>query len=116
MSTYGLPFSSGAPAAWSICKLTHSTAVDLLLTESFTSSTDGELQRHDSIPGTLALSVIYGTLLVETCKELSVMLPTLCGLQDTAGSVVFANDNSTLFYVTKDKLDRPFKVRGVLPW
>lgn len=46
--------------------------------------------------------------------EPSVMLPALCGLQDTAGSVVFANDNSTLFYVTKDKLDRPFKVRGVL--
>ena len=31
-------------------------------------------------------------------------------LQDTAGNVVFANDNQTLFYVTKDKLDRPFKV------
>ena len=31
-------------------------------------------------------------------------------LQDTAGNVVWANDNKTLFYVTKDKLDRPFKV------
>ena len=31
--------------------------------------------------------------------------------QDTAGSIVWANDNETLFYVTKDKLDRPYKVR-----
>jgi protease II len=32
-------------------------------------------------------------------------------IQDTAGSIVWANDNETLFYVTKDKLDRPYKVR-----
>jgi len=31
-------------------------------------------------------------------------------IPDTAGDVVWANDNKTLFYVTKDKLDRPFKV------
>ncbi len=31
-------------------------------------------------------------------------------LQETAGNVAWANDNKTLFYVTKDKLDRPFKV------
>lgn len=31
-------------------------------------------------------------------------------VQDTAGNVAWANDNKTLFYVTKDKLDRPFKV------
>ncbi len=30
--------------------------------------------------------------------------------QDTAGNVAWANDNKTLFYVTKDKLDRPYKV------
>lgn len=29
--------------------------------------------------------------------------------QDTAGSFVWANDNQTIFYVTKDELDRPFK-------
>jgi hypothetical protein len=34
-----------------------------------------------------------------------------CSVQDTAGSIVWANDNETLFYVTKDKLDRPYKVR-----
>lgn len=34
----------------------------------------------------------------------------LLGLQDTAGNVAWANDNKTLLYVTKDKLDRPFKV------
>lgn len=39
-------------------------------------------------------------------------LPISCllGLQDTAGNVAWANDNKTLLYVTKDKLDRPFKV------
>ncbi|KAL3150392.1 hypothetical protein ABBQ32_000231 [Trebouxia sp. C0010 RCD-2024] len=31
-------------------------------------------------------------------------------IKDTAGNVAWANDNKTLFYVTKDKLDRPFKV------
>ncbi|EFN56398.1 hypothetical protein CHLNCDRAFT_144964 [Chlorella variabilis] len=31
-------------------------------------------------------------------------------IPDTAGNFAFANDNRTLFYVTKDKLDRPFKV------
>ena len=30
---------------------------------------------------------------------------------DTAGDVVWAGDNKTLFYVTKDKLDRPDKAR-----
>jgi protease II len=35
----------------------------------------------------------------------------MCVKQDTAGSIVWANDNETLFYVTKDKLDRPYKVR-----
>ena len=30
--------------------------------------------------------------------------------QDTAGNVVWANDNRSLFYVTKDNLDRPCKV------
>lgn len=30
--------------------------------------------------------------------------------QDTAGNVVWANDNKSLFYVTKDALDRPHKV------
>lgn len=34
----------------------------------------------------------------------------MLGMQDTAGNVAWANDNKTLFYVTKDKLDRPFKV------
>lgn len=29
--------------------------------------------------------------------------------QDTAGVFVWANDNQTIFYVTKDELDRPFK-------
>ena len=38
-------------------------------------------------------------------------LETRVGVQDTAGNVAWANDNKTLFYVTKDKLDRPFKVR-----
>ena len=33
--------------------------------------------------------------------------------QDTAGSIVWANDNETLFYVTKDKLDRPYKVQAI---
>ncbi|PSC70317.1 Protease 2 [Micractinium conductrix] len=31
-------------------------------------------------------------------------------IPDTAGNVAWANDNKTLFYVTKDKLDRPHKV------
>jgi len=31
-------------------------------------------------------------------------------IPDTAGDAVWANDNKTLFYVTKDKLDRPYKV------
>eukprot|EP00887_Chlorella_sp_A99_P007435 scaffold2.g7435.t1 len=31
-------------------------------------------------------------------------------IPDTAGDVAWANDNAALFYVTKDKLDRPFKV------
>lgn len=31
-------------------------------------------------------------------------------IKETAGNVAWANDNKTLFYVTKDKLDRPFKV------
>lgn len=31
-------------------------------------------------------------------------------VQDMAGNVVWANDSATLFYVTKDKLDRPDKV------
>lgn len=31
-------------------------------------------------------------------------------IEDTAGSVVWANDNTSLFYVTKDALDRPYKV------
>ncbi|KAL6778529.1 hypothetical protein ACKKBF_B15125 [Auxenochlorella protothecoides x Auxenochlorella symbiontica] len=31
-------------------------------------------------------------------------------VQDTAGNFVWANDNATLFYVTKDALDRPYKV------
>lgn len=30
-------------------------------------------------------------------------------VQGTSGEVAWANDNKTLFYVTKDKLDRPFK-------
>ena len=30
--------------------------------------------------------------------------------QETAGGMAWANDNKTLFYVTKDSLDRPFKV------
>jgi protease II len=34
--------------------------------------------------------------------------------QDTAGSIVWANDNETLFYVTKDKLDRPYKVQPII--
>lgn len=33
-------------------------------------------------------------------------------IPDTAGDAVWANDNKTLFYVTKDKLDRPYKVAG----
>lgn len=33
--------------------------------------------------------------------------------QDTAGGIVWANDNETLFYVTKDKLDRPHKVIAI---
>lgn len=31
-------------------------------------------------------------------------------IKETAGNVAWANDNKTMFYVTKDKLDRPFKV------
>ena len=31
-------------------------------------------------------------------------------IPDTAGSFAWAADNATLFYVTKDKLDRPHKV------
>lgn len=31
-------------------------------------------------------------------------------IHNTSGSLAWANDNATLFYVTKDKLDRPFKV------
>jgi protease II len=31
-------------------------------------------------------------------------------ISDLSGSVVWANDNETLFYTTKDHLDRPFKV------
>lgn len=31
-------------------------------------------------------------------------------IPETAGNVAWANDNRTLFYVTKDKLDRPYKV------
>ncbi|CAL8468613.1 g8153 [Coccomyxa elongata] len=31
-------------------------------------------------------------------------------IPDTAGNVAWANDNKTLFYVTKDKLDRPYKI------
>ncbi|KAK9830261.1 hypothetical protein WJX72_010654 [[Myrmecia] bisecta] len=31
-------------------------------------------------------------------------------IQNTAGNVAWANDNQTLFYVTKDKLDRPCRV------
>ncbi|KAI3426332.1 hypothetical protein D9Q98_008705 [Chlorella vulgaris] len=31
-------------------------------------------------------------------------------IPDTAGNFAFANDSKTLFYVTKDKLDRPHKV------
>lgn len=36
-------------------------------------------------------------------------------VQETAGNVAWANDNKTLFYVTKDKLDRPFKVSVATP-
>ena len=37
-------------------------------------------------------------------------------MQDTAGEVCWANDNKMLFYVTKNKVDRPFKVGlGALP-
>jgi oligopeptidase B len=42
----------------------------------------------------------------------SVLNAHWCGGQDTAGNVAWANDNRTLFYVTKDKLDRPYKVSG----
>lgn len=31
-------------------------------------------------------------------------------IPETAGNFVWANDNKTLFYVTKDELDRPYKV------
>ena len=31
-------------------------------------------------------------------------------LQNTAGNLTWALDNQTLFYVTKDKIDRPFKL------
>lgn len=37
-------------------------------------------------------------------KELGVEVP------NTAGAVVWANDNRTLFYTVKDELDRPYKV------
>ena len=30
--------------------------------------------------------------------------------QDLSGSIVWANDNKTLFYVKKNKLDRPYQV------
>ena len=46
-------------------------------------------------------------------QGVNAMVRLLCTSQDTAGSVAFANDNKTLFYVTKDKLDRPFKVSFV---
>ncbi|GAB4817223.1 hypothetical protein N2152v2_004269 [Parachlorella kessleri] len=46
---------------------------------------------------------------LETGKELlSRPIP------ETAGSLAWANDNLTLFYVTKDKLDRPYKVLGMV--
>lgn len=48
-------------------------------------------------------------------RDKSASLTLMANLQDTAGSVAFANDNKTLFYVTKDKLDRPFKVGTNLP-
>ena len=31
-------------------------------------------------------------------------------MQDTAGEVIWALNNRDLYYVTKDKLDRPYKV------
>eukprot|EP00850_Spirogloea_muscicola_P022742 SM000309S11877 [mRNA] locus=s309:95302:110274:- [translate_table: standard] len=32
------------------------------------------------------------------------------GIPATSGNVAWANDNATVFYITKDKLDRPYKV------
>jgi oligopeptidase B len=31
-------------------------------------------------------------------------------IENTAGNMAWSTDNKTLFYVTKDKLDRPYKV------
>lgn len=44
-------------------------------------------------------------------KDLATGLPLLARpIPDTAGGVAWAADNTTLFYVTKDALDRPHKV------
>eukprot|EP00884_Botryococcus_braunii_P012722 jgi/Botrbrau1/21450/Bobra.0216s0058.1 len=44
-------------------------------------------------------------------KDLSTGKPLLAKpIVDTAGHFVWANDNKTIFYVRKDKLDRPFQV------
>ncbi|GBF90424.1 prolyl endopeptidase-like [Raphidocelis subcapitata] len=43
-------------------------------------------------------------------KELATGRAVSEPIPETSGSVVWANDNATLFYVVKDKLDRPYKV------
>lgn len=41
---------------------------------------------------------------IATGKEITTPIP------ETSGDVMWGNDNTTLFYVVKDELDRPYKV------
>ena len=59
------------------------------------------------LPGCIRSPWLFDIL---TGPLLDELVDCLLGLQDTAGNVAWASDNKTLFYVTKDKLDRPFKV------
>ena len=38
-----------------------------------------------------------------------IVKPACCWMQDASGSVVWSKDNKSIFYVTKDDLDRPHK-------
>ena len=39
----------------------------------------------------------------------------MCTVQNTAGGIAWSKDNSTIFYVTKDEVLRPDKVRSQAP-
>jgi oligopeptidase B len=49
------------------------------------------------------------------CPRTSGKLVLQRPVENTAGDVEWAADSRTLFYVTKDHLDRPYKVRGGCP-